>query len=103
MPPLAYHSGLEAVAQPWSAHMASTGMAHNPSVSSQIPAGWRAWGENVAYAGGYPDLPSTIHTNWMNSPGHRANILRSTFTHVGIGYHVAPDGSAWATQVFARY
>lgn len=37
---------------------------------------------------------------WMNSPGHRANILRGSFTHVAIG--VARHGDdVWATQVFS--
>ncbi|PFG34555.1 CAP domain-containing protein [Sanguibacter antarcticus] len=104
LPALAYNDSLAAVAQSWSANMAATGaMVHNPSVSTQIPAGWRALAENIAYAGGYADLAGTIHTNWMNSPGHRKNILGSTYTDVGIGYHVDAAGTAWATQVFARY
>jgi uncharacterized protein YkwD len=103
LPPLAYDDSLASVAQSWSAHMSTTGMAHNPSVSAQIPPGWSAWGENVAFAGGYPDLAGTIHANWMNSPGHRDNILRAGFTQVGIGYHVDAAGTAWATQVFATY
>ena len=103
LPALAYNASLASVAQSWSAGMATSGMAHNPSVSAQIPAGWTTGGENVAFAGGYPDLAGTIHTNWMNSPGHRANILRGAFTQVGIGYHVDAAGTAWATQVFATY
>lgn len=103
LPPLAYNDSLASVAQTWSAHMSTSAMAHNPSVSAQIPPGWSAWGENVAFAGGYPDLAGTIHSNWMNSPGHRENILRPGFTQVGIGYHVDAAGTAWATQVFATY
>ena len=45
------------------------------------------------------------HTGWMNSPGHRANILRTSPgggpTHIGVGI-VVRDGSFWATQNFAR-
>ncbi|MEP7762466.1 CAP domain-containing protein [Sanguibacter sp. 25GB23B1] len=103
LPPLAYDDSLASVAQSWSASMSTSEMAHNPSVSAQIPPGWSTWGENVAFAGGYPDLAGTIHSNWMNSPGHRQNILRAGFTHVGIGYHVDAAGTAWATQVFATY
>lgn len=82
---------------------ASATMAHNPATPAQIPGGWRAWGENVAHAVAFPDLPGTIHASWMDSPGHRANILRDTFTSVGIGYHVDEQGGVWATQVFAVY
>lgn len=40
-------------------------------------------GENIAM--GYPDADATCD-GWMNSPGHRANILRKTFTHIGVGW-----------------
>ena len=39
-------------------------------------------GENLAY--GFIDSSDTI-TGWMNSPGHRANILNTTYTEVGFG------------------
>ena len=45
------------------------------------------------------------HTGWMNSPGHRANILRNSPaggpTQIGVGI-VIRNGSFWATQNFAR-
>lgn len=84
--------------------MAASGtLAHNPSYSAQIPAGAMTFGENVGYAGGFADNAATIHAGWMDSAGHRENILRGGFTQVGIGYVVAADGTAWATQVFASY
>lgn len=61
-------------------------------------------GENIGWAGGYPDLLSTIHEGLMNSPGHRANILRPVFTTVGIGFVTFSDPvygtSAYAAQCF---
>ena len=36
---------------------------------------------------------------WMNSPGHRDNLLRTGWTHTGIGVHEGAGGSWW-TQVF---
>lgn len=54
--------------------------------------GWRAYGENIHAMWGYQmsaqDTAKKIVTDWMNSPGHRANILNSTFTHAGIGLAV---------------
>jgi uncharacterized YkwD family protein len=44
---------------------------------------WTASGENIA-AG--QSTVSGVHTGWMNSAGHRANILNSNFTHIGFGY-----------------
>jgi len=41
-------------------------------------------GENIAK--GQP-TPQQVMNDWMNSPGHRANILKSSFTKIGIGYY----------------
>lgn len=58
---------------------------------------WAA-GENIA--AGYP-TPEAVVEGWMNSPGHRANILSDRFSAVGIGFHKADGGYGyyWA-QVF---
>lgn len=55
---------------------------------------YRSAGENIAK--GYA-TPQAVVNGWMNSPGHRANILNSSFTHIGVGY--VPDGKYW-TQMF---
>lgn len=54
-----------------------------------------ACGENIA--AGYT-TPEDVVTGWMNSPGHKANILSEDFTSIGVGYD--PDGCYWV-QVFA--
>jgi hypothetical protein len=43
-------------------------------------------GENLASFQGYPDpeIPARALTGWMNSPGHRANLLNPNFTHLGV-------------------
>jgi uncharacterized protein YkwD len=61
--------------------------------------GWTALGENVAY--GYPNVASVMAA-WMNSPGHRANILSRNYTHFGAGYAVGSNGAAYWTQDFGR-
>lgn len=55
---------------------------------------YRTAGENIAK--GYK-TPAAVVDGWMNSSGHRANILNSSFTHIGVGY--VADGSYW-TQMF---
>ena len=55
---------------------------------------YRTAGENIAK--GYAS-PEAVVNAWMNSPGHRANILNSTYTHIGVGY--VPSGNYW-TQMF---
>jgi uncharacterized protein YkwD len=45
-----------------------------------------AWtGENLAYGTGPEGSPAEIVDRWMHSPGHRENILRGSFTEIGIG------------------
>jgi uncharacterized protein YkwD len=49
--------------------------------------GARSWmvGENLAWGSHGNSRPSTIMRLWMNSPGHRANILNGSFREIGIG------------------
>ena len=42
-------------------------------------------GENIAWGQGELGKPRAIVAAWMTSPGHRANILRTTFREIGIG------------------
>ncbi|MFA5562368.1 MAG: SafA/ExsA family spore coat assembly protein [Eubacteriales bacterium] len=55
---------------------------------------YRAAGENIAM--GYA-TPQAVMNGWMNSPGHRANILNRSFTQIGVGY--VANGHYW-TQMF---
>ena len=55
---------------------------------------YRTAGENIAK--GYAS-PEAVVNAWMNSPGHRANILNATYTHIGVGF--VSSGNYW-TQMF---
>jgi uncharacterized protein YkwD len=37
----------------------------------------------------------------MNSEGHKANILKENYTHIGIGYYVGPNGYNYWSQLFS--
>jgi len=109
LPPLQRMSALDDVARGWSTHLASTGadLAHNPSYSSQVPGGWSGVAENVAwasanYASDPTALADAMHAGWMNSSGHRANILGG-YTHVGVGVAFSPQHGWYLTQNFAAY
>ncbi len=53
-----------------------------------------AFGENVAWGLGQQGSPSSVVAAWMNSSGHRANILNSKFREVGIGFNAGtPDAN----------
>ena len=57
-------------------------------------------GENIA-AGQM--TPASVHDSWMNSPGHRANILNGAYGRIGIGVIRCPTGyRIYWTQVFAN-
>ncbi|WP_367649686.1 CAP domain-containing protein [Paenibacillus sp. NEAU-GSW1] len=63
---------------------------------------WTAYGENIA-AGQL--TPEAVMESWMNSPGHRANILNPNFTHLGVGYVPGNDQNDYKTywaQLFVR-
>lgn len=54
---------------------------------------YRTAGENIAM--GYA-APAAVVAGWMNSEGHRANILSSAYTKIGVGY--VADGHYWTQQ-----
>jgi uncharacterized protein YkwD len=43
-----------------------------------------------------------IMNGWMNSPGHRANILKDSFGRIGVGVTASTDGLIHATQEFSN-
>ena len=101
--PLESHGGLTDVAVRWSGTQAAQNrMFHNPHVRDEIPGGWRHFGENVLQNYAHA-TPQQLVDQWMNSPGHRANLLNPGHTSMGMGAAVAADGKLYATQVFARY
>jgi hypothetical protein len=99
LPALKRNTAMDAVAQAWAKKMADAAtMSHNPSYSTQIPSGWTRASENVAY--GYKS--NAVVNGWLNSPGHKANIMGDV-TDIGIGYFVDAKGVAWSVQNFAKY
>ena len=65
---------------------------------------YNAWGENIAYISGMSGnsaIANKFMTNWMNSDGHRANILSTNFSSIGIGVYKIGN-KYYATQEFYR-
>jgi len=60
---------------------------------------YSAAGENIAKGQNTADA---VMKAWLNSPGHRANILSSTFTQIGISCVTDANGTAYWTQLFIR-
>ncbi len=80
-----------------------TGTSAGDRIEAAGYTGWSTWGENIA-AG--QTTPEAVFNEWMESPGHRANILKPSFTHMGIGYDFLANDSGnqryshYWTQVF---
>ncbi|MFI7020321.1 CAP domain-containing protein [Streptomyces sp. NPDC050164] len=103
--PLAADPLLTAAAQAHSADMVARGF-----YSHTAPDGSRPWdraaaagstrrsiGENIACG---QRSPAEVVEGWMNSPGHRANILKPGFTHLGVGFAGGGRAGTYWTQLF---
>jgi uncharacterized YkwD family protein/spore coat assembly protein SafA len=56
-------------------------------------------GENIAYG---QKTPQQVMTAWMNSPGHRSNIMSPSYSQIGVGYATNKSGTPYWTQMFIR-
>ncbi|MEZ5203612.1 MAG: CAP domain-containing protein [Acidimicrobiales bacterium] len=84
-------------AQAWAEKLAREGKLYHSTLSDGISVRWCSLGENVGYG---PDVP-TIQDAYMNSTGHRANILSTKWNGVGVGY--AKSGTrVYTVQVFIK-
>jgi uncharacterized protein YkwD len=65
----------------------------------------RSWalGENIAWGSGRLATAAQIHRSWMNSSGHRANILQRSFREIGIGIETGLPVRVSAAQSGATY
>lgn len=99
--PLVRRASLDAVALNWARQMATTGtFQHNPKLTSQIPAGWRAAGENIAWTTATD--ATSLYTQWKNSAGHRANMVSSSYNRIGLAV-VKVGNRSYGVQVFGGY
>jgi hypothetical protein len=69
-------------------------------VACNYPTSNASVGENIAY--GY-STPSAVMNGWMNSSGHRANILNSSFRVIGVSAAATSNGTLYWTQDFGSY
>lgn len=67
------------------------------TILEEFGISYRAAGENIAMG---QRTPEEVMDGWMNSSGHRANILNGTFTSIGVGYYVDGAGAAHWVQIF---
>ena len=60
---------------------------------------YRSSGENIAWG---QRSPKEVMKAWMNSSGHRANIMNPNFTTIGVGYYENANGTDYWCQLFTR-
>ena len=110
LPPLSLNPQLGTAAQNYSQVLASTGCFEHtcgpvPDFAERDAqagySGWTAVGENIA--AGY-QTPESVVSGWMDSPGHRANILSPKYTEIGIGLVSGGGkfGTYWTQEFGAR-
>ena len=99
-------NALSAIAQAKAEDMANNNyFAHNSptygtvgNMLDHFGYNWTAYGENIAK--GYTSA-ETVVQGWMESPGHRANILQSRFTNIGTGYATDQNGTTHWVHLFS--
>ena len=105
--PLVYDRRLEAAAQGHSEAMVARDFYAHTS-----PDGLQPWDRAAAAGSTHPGIgeniacgqrsPAEVVQGWMNSPGHRANILKPGFTHLGVGYVCGGRAGTYWTQLFGQ-
>lgn len=91
---LEYDVKLEQFAQDWAEHMASRRRLRHSDLGFK---GYSFKGENIAMG---QRTEEEVLKSWMNSRGHRANILNSRYTHVGFGCARTQSGTLYWCACF---
>lgn len=101
--PLTLDASASSAAQTRAKEIVSTFSHTRPNGSSfstaltEAGASYRSAGENIAYG---QNSPEQVMNSWMNSSGHRANIMSSNYTRIGIGHYETADGTDYWVQLF---
>ncbi len=96
LPAMESSGSLASFARTHSADMLAAGNIYHSSNLASAASGWEALAENV----GVGPTCDSLHNAFMNSPGHKRNIL-GNYNHVGVGV-VTDGGTIWVTVVFMR-
>jgi len=86
--PLCVHPALTKAARAHSAEMIRKDYFRHGNTGDRLKRygyKWRTYGENIAWGSDSRGSPEPIFRGWMNSHGHRSNILAKKFREVGIG------------------
>lgn len=70
---------------------------HFTTALNEAGVSYRGAGENIAWG---QRTPEQVMSGWMNSSGHRANILNARYTSIGVGYYQNANGTNYWSQLF---
>lgn len=70
---------------------------HFSTALTEAGVSYRGAGENIAWG---QKTPEQVMEGWMNSEGHRANILNEKYTSIGVGYYPSANGVNYWSQLF---
>lgn len=97
---------LDGVAQKWAETMSPSNFKHNPNLATDVCVTnnycYTFLAENVAYNSGSTANGAEIYDQWLNSPGHRNNMVDARAARIGIGLS-RNNGVLFGVQVFATY
>ena len=108
--PLEFNQELLPVARSYSRRMAEEGFfshtdpegrgtSHRLNIAG---VRWRALAENIASERGYVNPVAVSVHGWMDSDGHRSNILNAGFDQTAVGVWIGENGSVYFTQIFIK-
>lgn len=102
---LTYDSTLQSAAQVRAQEIVSSFSHTRPdgtyysSVLKEFGVSYRRSGENIAWG---QKTPEEVVTAWMNSSGHRANILNAGYNKIGVGCNISASGTIYWSQLFTN-
>lgn len=96
--PLVVEPDMTTAARVWTLDMATREVLEHASVITDgVPEGWVSAGENVGRGGTITGLMNAF----MNSTGHRENLLNPAYTHIGVGVYLTDTNVIYTTHRFA--
>ncbi|MGM0931098.1 MAG: CAP domain-containing protein [Actinomycetota bacterium] len=100
--PLKFNVGISAISQGWSDYLGeNTEFYHNPDFSTGAPGGFLSASENIAYR--YDRSGKGLVQQWINSPGHNANMSHPAWGFIGIGVAYTDRNATYSTVNFFQY
>lgn len=97
--PLAKNHLLMKYAQKWANKMAVENRLYHSNMRDIMKLGFNGVAENIAYG---QNSPESVMKTWLNSPGHRSNILNSNMKEIGCGMSISQQGRLYWCVCFAK-